>query len=51
VFATLTVHGFELSSVTLTAWLALGTMPSQVNASQFWSSLAVEQSAATSMPT
>ena len=51
VFATTTVQGLELWSVTLTAALALGTELSQVNAFQFWSKVAEEQSAATSIPT
>jgi len=49
--ATTTVHGFELCSVTLTAWLAFGTKLSQVKSEKFWISVAVEQSAAISTAT
>jgi hypothetical protein len=51
VLATITVQGLELWSVTVTEALAFGTELSQVNVSQFWSRAAVEQSAATWMPT
>jgi hypothetical protein len=51
VLETTTVQGLELWSVTATAALAFGTEASQVNVSQFWSKVAVEQSGATWMPT
>jgi hypothetical protein len=49
--ATLTVQGLWVSSETVTAALAFGTELSQVNASQFRSRVAVEQSGATWIPT
>ena len=44
--STTTVHGVDVCSLTVTAWLAFGTKLSHVKSEKFLISIAVEQSAA-----